>query len=140
MAALKTVVTEQDVEAYLRGLEPEERRDDGLALLKIMQKATGEKPKMWGAAIVGFGSYHYKSERSRQEGDWPLVGFSPRKQALTLYSMQEAPDSDELLGKLGKHKVGGGCLYIKRLADVDQGVLARLIKAAYVSKKKATQP
>ena len=92
-----------------------------------------------GAAIVGFGSYHYKSERSRQEGDWPLVAFSPRKQSLTLYSMQEAPDSDELLEKLGKHKVGGGCLYIKRLADVDQGVLARLIKSAYVSKKKATQ-
>ena len=139
MAGLKTVVTEQNVEEFLRSVEPEERRDDGLALLKIMEKATGETPKMWGAAIVGFGSYHYKSERSRQEGDWMLVGFSPRKASLTLYSMQEAPDSEELLGKLGKHKVGGGCLYINRLADVDLGVLARLIKSAYVSKKRATQ-
>ena len=139
MAALKTVVTTQDVEAFLTGVEPEERRDDALVLLKIMQKATGEKPKMWGTAIVGFGSYHYKSERSKQEGDWPLVSFSPRKQNLTLYSMNTAPDSDDLLGKLGKHKVGGGCLYLKRLADVDQAVLAKLIKSAYVQKLKETR-
>ena len=139
MAALKTVVNDADVEEFLKGVEPPERRDDGLTLLKMMQKATGEKPKMWGSSIVGFGSYHYKSERSRQEGDWMLVGFSPRKANLTLYSMQEAPDAGELLPKLGKHTLGGGCLYIKRLSDVDQAVLAKLMKSAYTHKKKTTK-
>jgi hypothetical protein len=139
MAALKTVVNDADVEGFLKGVEPPERREDGLTLLKMMQKATGEKPKMWGTSIVGFGTYHYKSERSRQEGDWMVVGFSPRKANLTLYSMQEAPDAEELLAKLGKHTLGGGCLYIKRLSDIDQAVLTKLVKSAYTRKKKMSE-
>lgn len=91
---------------------------------------------MWGSSIVGFGMYHYKSERSTQEGDWPLAGFSPRKQNLTLYCMMGNEDSGELLKKLGKHKTSKGCLYINKLSDVDQKILARLIKKSYLFMKK----
>jgi hypothetical protein len=127
MAELKTQRTEQDPREFLNTIEPAEKRADGLALLKLFQKVTGEKPVMWGTSIVGFGMYHYKSERSAQEGDWPLVGFSPRKQNLTLYIMHGNEKSQALLKKLGKHKAGGGCLYIKKLADVDPTALEALI-------------
>jgi hypothetical protein len=105
-------------------------------LLEVFQKITGEKAVMWGSSIVGFGVYHYKSERSKQEGDWPLVGFSPRKQNLTLYIMHGNKQSQTLLKKLGKHKTSGGCLYIKNLADVDQVVLASLIEKSFQYIKK----
>lgn len=108
----------------------------GLALLEIFQRVIEEKAVMWGASIVGFGSYHYKSERSTQEGDWPLIGFSPRKQNLTLYIMTGFKDHQELLKKLGKHKTGGGgCLYIKRLLDIDETVLTELIQKSYLQNK-----
>ena len=136
MAELKTQATTNSVEAFLNTVEPEEKRKDSFTLLKLMEQATGEKPVMWGAAIVGFGKYHYKSERSRQEGDWMLVGFSPRKANLTLYILTGLTDPDAELQGLGKYKAGGGCLYIKRLADVDQKMLAKLIKTSYVNKKK----
>jgi hypothetical protein len=102
----------------------------------MFQKATGEKPVMWGSSIVGFGLYHYKSERSTQEGDWPLVGFSPRKQNLTLYVMGDNKDKTELLEKLGKHKKSVGCLYINKLSDIDQKVLAMLVKKQFQYNKK----
>ena len=92
---------------------------------------------MWGTSIVGFGSYHYKSERSSQEGDWPLTGFSPRKQALTLYVLSGFEGTDELLARLGKHKTGVGCLYIKKLSDVDLDVLSEIIEQSF-KKMKAT--
>ena len=91
---------------------------------------------MWGTRIVGFGQYHYKSERSSQEGDWPLTGFSPRKQALTLYLMLGLESNDDLLGKLGKHKKSRGCLYVNKLADVDEKVLWKLIEKSVVEIKK----
>src|SRR5687768_9130444 len=103
MSDLKTKPTSQDVSEFLNGVAPEEKRRDSFTLLEMMQQITGEKAVMWGPSIVGFGSYHYKSERSRQEGDWPLVGFSPRKQNLTLYIMAGNKDDPELLEKLGKH-------------------------------------
>ena len=96
-----------------------------------MGEASGEKPKMWGTAIVGYGQYHYKSERSTQEGDWPLTGFSPRKQALTLYIMSGFAENEELRAKLGKHTKSVGCLYIKKLSDVDIAILDKLIKTVY---------
>ena len=136
MAELKTQATTNSVEEFLNTVEPEEKRKDSFALLTMMQKATGEKPVMWGGSIVGFGKYHYKSERSRQEGDWMLVGFSPRKANLTLYILTGLTDPDTELQGLGKFKAGGGCLYIKRLADVDQKLLAKLIKTSYANKKK----
>src|SRR5687767_5036604 len=130
MSESKTKLTTQDASEFLNGIEPEEKRRDGFALLEMMERITGEKAVMWGSSIVGFGMYHYKSERSRQEGDWPLVGFSPRKQSLSLYVLG-SPDAEELLGKLGKHKTGVSCLYVRRLSDVDQTVLETLIASSY---------
>jgi len=136
MAELKTKRTNQNPKEFLNTVEPEEKRADSLALLKMFQKVTGEKPVMWGSSIVGFGQYHYKSERSTQEGDWPLVGFSPRKQNLTLYIMHGNEKSGALLKKIGKHTRGGGCLYIKKLTDVDEAALESLIKKSFAYMKK----
>lgn len=137
MAEPKTKATNASVKEFLGGVEPAEKREDGLALLEIFTKVTGEKAVMWGDSIVGFGSYHYKSERSKQEGDWFVVGFSPRKQNMTLYILI-GNQGNPLLEKLGKHKAsGGGCIYINKLADVDQKILADLIKTAYQHMKKA---
>lgn len=138
MAELKTQKNSASVEDFLASIENEERRNDGLTLLKIFTDLTGEKASMWGPSIVGFGSYHYKSERSAQEGEWMLAAFSPRKQNLTLYLMNGFKGYEDRLKKLGKHKVSGGsCLYIKRLSDVDMSVLKSLIKDSYESMKKA---
>jgi len=131
MSDPKTKPTSQDARDFLKAVEPEENRRDSLTLLQLMQKTTGEKAVMWGPSIVGFGSYHYKSERSRQEGDWPLIGFSSRKQNLTLYIMAGNHDNKALLEKLGKHTSSVGCLYIKRLSDVDQDVLTTLIETSF---------
>jgi len=135
MAELKTKVTTQSAKEFLNTIEPESKRLDGLILLELFEKVTGEKPVMWGTSIVGFGKYHYKSERSTQEGDWLLVGFSPRKQNLTLYIMAGNEQSQDLLKKLGKHKSSGGCLYINKLSDVDTSVLPALIKKSYLQMK-----
>ncbi len=140
MAELKTKVTSQSPIDFLSSIEPEQKRLDGLALLKMFEKVTGEKGVMWGSSIVGFGKYHYKSEKSAQEGDWMLVGFSPRKQNLTLYILHGNDNSQALLAKLGKHKTSGGsmggCLYINKLSDVDQTVLAKLIETSFQFMKK----
>jgi Domain of unknown function (DU1801) len=136
MAELKTKQTVSSARDFLESISPEDKKKDGLVLLKMFEEATGERAVMWGTSIVGFGKYHYKSERSRQEGDWPLVGFSPRKQNLTLYLIQGDPKKKDLLEKLGKHKTSVGCLYINKLADVDHGVLEKFIKQAYEYAKK----
>ncbi|MEK7498989.1 MAG: DUF1801 domain-containing protein [Patescibacteria group bacterium] len=135
MAELKTKATKQPVSEFLKTITPEEKQIDSFTLLALFEKITGEKAVMWGTSIVGFGMYHYKSERSSQEGDWPLVAFSPRKQNLTLYIMAGNTDED-ILKKLGKYKVSGGCLYIKKLADIDQKVLASIIKKRFNEIKK----
>ena len=139
MAELKTKPTRLSVKEFFNKVEPKEKRRDSFALLEMFQKITGEKPVMWGTSIVGFGSYHYKSERSKQEGDWLLTGFSPRKQNLTLYIMAGNKDSKELLEKLGKNKTSGGCLYLKRLSEVDQTVLGELIEKSFRYKKETTK-
>ncbi len=135
MAELKTQATKVSAKDFLNTIEPEEKRKDGFALLEMFEKVTGEKPVMWGSSIVGFGMYHYKSERSTQEGDWPLVGFSPRKQNLTLYIMHGNEGNPDLK-KLGKHKISKGCLYINKLSDVDQSVLPGLIENCLRAMKK----
>ena len=127
MAELKTKPTDQSVEDFLNKVAPEQKRLDSFEILGMMKKITGEKPVMWGESIVGFGSYHYKGASGR-EGDWLLTGFSPRKQNLTLYLIAGLADNQDMLRKLGKHKTSVGCLYLKRLADVDKEVLADLIK------------
>ena len=140
MAEPKTKITNQSPKDFLNTIEPEEKRNDSFTLLTMFKKVTGEKAVMWGTSIIGFGKYHYKSEKSRQEGDWMLVGFSPRKQNLTLYILHGNDSSQELLAKLGKHKTSGGgmggCLYINKLIDVDQTVLATLIKKSFEYMKK----
>ena len=130
MGELKTKKNDASVRDFLESVENETRRKDGLKLLEMFTRLTGETPKMWGSSIVGFGQYHYKSERSSQEGDWPLVGFSPRKQNLTLYVIGQY-DLEDLLNNLGKHKTSVGCLYINKLEDVDTSVLEKIIDVAY---------
>ena len=139
MAENKTKQTTVSVAAYLGALTDETKRADALALVKLMQSATGEEPKMWGPSIVGFGSYHYTYDSGR-EGDMPVVGFSPRKPATVLYGMRAAGNADALLARLGKHTTGKGCVYIKKLSDVDLKVLKELIvkSVAATRKKKAS--
>lgn len=128
MAELKTRPTEADVSDFINTFaDTEQKRKDSFELLRLMENTTGYKPRMWGPSIIGFGSYHYKSERSRQEGDWPLVGFSPRKAAISLYVYTGADEHKHLLNKLGKFKMGKACIYIKRLSDIDQEALSNLI-------------
>src|SRR5262249_14844742 len=122
--------------SFINSVDGDQKKHDGLQLLEMFTRLTGEQPKMWGSSIIGFGQYHYKSERSSQEGDWMLTGFSPRKQALTLYLMLGHADYSDFLKRLGKHKVGKGCLYINKLEDVDQSVLEELIKTSYTNMKK----
>ncbi len=126
MAANKTKPTKLSVAAFIDAVADRTRRADAQALVKLMESASGEKPKMWGASIIGFGSYHYTYDSGRQ-GDMPLVGFSPRKAATVLYIMTGLGQSEALLAKLGKHTTGKGCLYVKNLADVDQKVLEALV-------------
>lgn len=124
MAELKTKKTERSVEEFLNDVPAEAVRDDCFALVKLMTKVTGEAPRMWGPSIVGFGQYHYRYD-SGHEGDMCLAGFSPRKQNITLYV---TPGTATTMEKLGKHKAGKGCIYIKRLQDVDTRVLTTLIE------------
>jgi hypothetical protein len=127
MAELKTKQTETSVEDFLNGITGETVRQDSEKISQMMEKATGEKPKMWGASIVGFGKQHLKYESGR-EIDYMEIGFSPRKQNLTLYLTNGSGLNEDLLTKLGKHKLGKGCLYFKRLSDVDETLLERLIE------------
>jgi hypothetical protein len=123
MAENKTKATKVSVSAFIDAITDESRRSDAKALVKLMQKASGEKPTMWGPSIIGFGSYHYTYDSGR-EGDMPLIGFSPRKAATVLYGLSAA---ESLLPKLGKHTRGKGCVYIKKLADVDMKVLEAMV-------------
>jgi len=125
----KTKATTLSVTAFIDALTDPTRRSDAQELVQLMQRFSGEKPRLWGPSIVGFGSYHYQYESGR-EGDMPLISFSPRKAAMVLYSMLNHREAKALLTKLGKHTTGKGCLYIKKLADVDKTVLETLIKNA----------
>lgn len=125
-AELKTKQTDASVDDFLNAIPDEQTRKDCFEIARIMKQATKSEPKMWGASIVGFGSYHYKGASGR-EGDWMLTGFSPRKQNLTLYIMAGFDHYDQLLKKLGKFSTGKSCLYIKKLADVDKKVLKELV-------------
>jgi hypothetical protein len=138
MAENKTKPTKLSVAAFIDALPDQTKRADAKALVKLMQSATGEKPKMWGPSIIGFGACHYTYDSGR-EGDMPLACFSPRKAATVVYSMTGFNDSEELLAKLGKHTTSKGCLYIKKLADVDQKVLESLVVKS-VAARRARHP
>lgn len=118
------------MEEFLAAVEHPVRHRDGLRLLEMMKEITGEQPEMWGPTIVGFGQYHYRYASGR-EGDAAAVGFSPRKASISLYGLTDGPEAAGLLPRLGKHKTGAGCLYVNKLADVDEAVLAELIRTGY---------
>jgi hypothetical protein len=134
MADNKTQPSKVSVAAFIDALPDATKRSDAKQLVKLMQSATAEKPTMWGPSIIGFGSYHYKYDSGR-EGDMPLIGFSPRKAATVLYGMTGVSNSGALLAKLGQHTTGKGCLYIKKLADVDHKVLETLMIKSVAAKR-----
>lgn len=135
MAAQKTKQNKDNVMAFIQSVADESKRNDSIAILKLMKKATKTEPAMWGDSIVGFGSFHYKSERSKQEGDWFMTGFSPRKQNLTIYIIPGFVHYGDLMKQLGKYKTSVSCLNINKLADVDEKVLAELIALSFKDMK-----
>ena len=129
MAEIKTKQTNADVHDFINSFaNTEQKRKDSFELVKLMQDISGFEPKMWGPSIIGFGSYHYKSDRSSQQGDWPLIGFSPRKAAISLYVYTGNSQHEHLLKNLGKFKMGKACIYIKKLSDIDLNELKNLIR------------
>jgi hypothetical protein len=127
MAKNKTSQTDNSVNAFIDNVKDEGKRDDSYKLIEIFKSITGHDPKMWGPSIIGFGSYHYKYE-SGHEGDAPLAGFSPRKDSLTIYIATEFEKREEFLRQLGKHKSSKGCVYVKKLDDIDISVLKKMVK------------
>lgn len=135
MAAAKTKADPIDPAAYLERVEPPERRADGKALAALMERVSGCPPMMWGPSILGFDRYHYRYESGR-EGDMCRIGFAARKAELVLYVLGDVPEEAALLARLGKHRTGKGCLYVKTLADVDMGVLEELVSASLAANRK----
>src|SRR5215213_5537834 len=136
MGGLKTIENDASAEDFIDAVPEETKRKDSYMLLDMYKRVTGAEPRMWGESMIGFGKYHYKSERSTQEGDWPLAAFSPRKQNLTLYFMSGFDTFlAEPLSKLGKHKTSKSCLYINRLRDVDVVVLEEVVRKGYIEVK-----
>jgi hypothetical protein len=138
MAELKTKKNDASVHEFIDSFaNTEQKKQDSYELVKLMQAVSGFEPKMWGESIIGFGQYHYKSERSSQEGDWMLVGFSPRKTAISLYVYTGCAGQEELLRDLGKFKMGKACIYVKKLSDINQEPLKKLMKSSidYLQKK-----
>jgi hypothetical protein len=130
MAELKTKKNDADVYEFIDSFaNTEQKKQDSYEIVKLMQSVSGFEPKMWGDSIIGFGQYHYKSERSSQEGDWPLIGFSPRKTAISLYVYSGCAGQEELLKDLGKFKMGAACIYVKKLSDINQEPLKKLMKS-----------
>ncbi len=135
MSDLKTRPTDASVEAFIDAVDHPRRREDAHILLDLMRRVTGEKPVMWGPAIVGFGRYSYRYA-SGKEYDWPIVGFSPRKQNLSIYILLGFGECGDQLSRLGKHKTGKSCLYINKLADVDMDVLETLVRTTVAEMKR----
>lgn len=134
LAEIKTKQTEASVEDFINQVTNEQKRADSYVLLEMMKKVTGEKPKMWGGSIIGFGNKRYKSPASGREVDWFLVGFSPRKANISVYLVTGVKEQAAALKKLGKHKTGGGCLYINKLEDIDLKILKGMIEYSLKSK------
>lgn len=138
VAVIKTQETNASVDEFLAKVPDEQQRKDSLELIKLMKKATGEKPKLWGTSLIGFGNVRYKSAATGREVDWFRIGFAPRKANLSLYLTTQLNSKEALLKNLGKHKTGGGCVYIKRLSDVDMKVLTELINTSATPVKEMT--
>lgn len=131
MSEIKTKENNYSVHDFINSFaNNEQKRKDGFEILELMSQTSGFEAKMWGPSIIGFGKFHYKSERSKQQGDWPIVGFSPRKAAISLYVYCGTKQQDLLLTKLGKFKMGKVCIYVNKLADIDQEVLKELVSTS----------
>jgi hypothetical protein len=139
MTELKTKVNDADVVAFLNGVADERKRQDCFAVLDLMQRVTGAEPKMWGASIVGFGAYHYVYATGNS-GDWPLTGFAPRAQNITLYITSGFDFFPDLMARLGKYKTGKSCLYVKRLTDIDLAVLEELVAMSVEHMRRTNLP
>ena len=135
MAQNKTTETKVSVAGYVKAIEEKEKRDDSSTIIELMKSASGFEPKMWGPSIIGFGFEHYKYE-SGHEGDMPIIAFSPRKAAIVLYLALNPDDREALLPKFGKHKTTKGCIYVKRLSDIDMAILKKMIAVSLKNKKK----
>jgi Domain of unknown function (DU1801) len=135
MAENKTKPTNLSVAEFIGAIIDPAKRRDAETLVKVLEGVAGEKPRMWGPSIIGFGSCHYRYETGR-EGDMPLISFSPRKAATVLYNVIQSEDCKTLLTKLGKHTTGKGCLYIKKLSDVDQEVLKAIVESVAAMRKR----
>ena len=137
MSEIKTKPVDQNIDKFLNSVEPEKKRADSLELKKIFDSVVNEKAVLWNNNMIGYGSYHYKSERSKQEGDWPLTGFSPRKQYIAVYIMSGVNNYKDLLSKLGKYKISSGsCIYINKIEDINTGILKEIIRASVSDMKK----
>jgi hypothetical protein len=137
MSEIKTKPVDSDIDKFLMSVEPEKKRADGIELKKLFDSVLKEKPSLWNNNMIGYGSYHYKSDRSKQEGEWPLTGFSPRKQNLAIYIMSHVSNYKDLLSKLGKFKIStGSCIYVNKLEDINLDVLKEIISTSVSDMKK----
>ena len=137
MSEIKTKPSDYDIDKFLMSVEPEKKRADGIELKKLFDSVVKEKASLWNNNMIGYGSYHYKSDRSAQEGDWPLTGFSPRKQYMAVYIMSGVNKYKDLLSKLGKYKISSGsCIYINKLEDINPGILKEIISTSVSDMKK----
>lgn len=137
MSEIKTKPLDSDIDKFLADIEPEKKRADSILLKKLFDSVLKEKAVLWNNNMIGYGSYHYKSDRSAQQGDWPLTAFSPRKQYLAVYIMSGVNNYQELLSRLGKYKISSGsCIYINKLEDVDTDTLREIIKASVADMRK----
>ena len=137
MSEIKTKPSDYDIEKFLMSVEPEKKKADSIELKKLFDSVVKEKASLWNNNMIGYGSYHYKSDRSAQEGDWPLTGFSPRKQYMAVYIMSGVNKYKDLLSKLGKYKISSGsCIYINKLEDINPGILKEIISTSVSDMKK----
>jgi Domain of unknown function (DU1801) len=137
MSEIKTKPVDSDIDKFLMSVEPDKKRVDSLELKKLFDSVLKEKPSLWNNNMIGYGSYHYKSDRSKQEGEWPLTGFSPRKQYIAIYIMSHVSNYKDLLSKLGKYKIStGSCIYINKIEDINLDVLKEIISTSVSDMKK----
>jgi hypothetical protein len=137
MSEIKTKPSDVDIDKFLMSVEPNKKRVDSIELKKLFDSVVKERPSLWNNNMIGYGSYHYKSDRSKQEGDWPLTGFSPRKQYIAIYIMSHVSNYKDLLSKLGKYKLSSGsCIYVNKIEDIDLDVLKEIISTSVSDMKK----
>lgn len=137
MSGIKTRPVDFDVDQFLMSVEPEKKREDSIELKKFFDRVVKEKATLWNNNMIGYGSYHYKSDRSKQEGDWPLTGFSPRKQYIAVYIMSGVNNYKDLLDKLGKYKISSGsCIYVNKIEDINLDILGKIISTSVSDMKK----